>query len=160
RREHLVTLLWDIPDDPRGALRTTLSKLRTVMNEPGRHRIVAERDSIRLDASDVDVDLTAAGRLTTARPDSSSLRDLEAVVASFRGEFAEGLTLRNCPIFYSWCLAEREGARRLHARLLRALIECHQTAPEAALPHARALARISPEEVFAHATLLRVLVAS
>src|SRR5262249_1845616 len=41
RRSRLCSLLWDIPDDPRGALRSSLSKLRAVVDEPGRRRIVA-----------------------------------------------------------------------------------------------------------------------
>ena len=32
RREHLCELLWEIPDDPRGSLRWSLSKLRWIGN--------------------------------------------------------------------------------------------------------------------------------
>ena len=31
RREHLCELLWEIPDDPRGSLRWSLSKLRRLV---------------------------------------------------------------------------------------------------------------------------------
>src|SRR5215471_13421934 len=34
RRSRLCSLLWDIPDDPRGALRSALSKLRAVVDGP------------------------------------------------------------------------------------------------------------------------------
>src|SRR4030095_2267165 len=40
RRERLCDLLWDVPDDPRGSLRWSLSRLRSVVDEPGCHRIV------------------------------------------------------------------------------------------------------------------------
>ena len=36
RRERLCSLLWDVTDDPRGALRWSLSKLRALVDEPGR----------------------------------------------------------------------------------------------------------------------------
>jgi DNA-binding SARP family transcriptional activator len=36
RRERLCALLWDVPDDPRGALRWSLSKLRTLVGRAGR----------------------------------------------------------------------------------------------------------------------------
>src|SRR5262249_38444940 len=74
----------------------------------------------------------------------------------------EGLDLPKCPDFQAWCVAEREETRRLHARLLRILVERHATGPEseAALPHARMLARVDPDTVSAHATLLHLLVAS
>src|SRR5262245_62445035 len=33
RRERLCDLLWDIPDDPRGSLRWSLSRLRSLVEE-------------------------------------------------------------------------------------------------------------------------------
>jgi adenylate cyclase len=160
RRERLIALLWDIPDDPRGALRSSLSKLRAIINEPGRQRIVADRDSVRFEGSDVEVDLIAVRRLLAPGSEPASTRELEAAAASFRGEFAEGLALSNSPDFHAWCVAEREEARRLHARLLRMLIERHDRTPEVALPHARKLVSIDPDAVSAHAMLLEILIAS
>jgi adenylate cyclase len=160
RRDRLCSMFWDVPDDPRGALRSTLSRLRAVVDEPGRQRIIAHRDSIRLDSSDVAVDLMAVRRLLSSAAGPASTLALESAAASFRGEFAEGLALMNCPDFEAWYMAEREETRRLQVQLLGTLIERHDTAPDAALPHARALVRIDPDAVFAHAALLRVLVAS
>ena len=34
RRDRLCALLWDAPDDPKGALRWSLSKLRSLVNDP------------------------------------------------------------------------------------------------------------------------------
>src|SRR5262249_3707519 len=45
-RSHLCDLLWDVPDDPRGELRWCLSKLRRIIDEPGRHRIAASGDTV------------------------------------------------------------------------------------------------------------------
>ena len=36
RREQLCEMFWDVPDDPRGALRWSLSKIRPLVDEPGR----------------------------------------------------------------------------------------------------------------------------
>jgi adenylate cyclase len=160
RRDRLCSMFWDVPDDPRGALRSTLSRLRAVVDEPGRQRIIAHRDSVRLDSSDVAVDLMAVRRLLSSGAGPAPTPALESAATSFRGEFAEGLALTNCPDFEAWYMAEREETRRLQVQLLRTLIERYDTAPEAALPHARALVRVDPDAVFAHATLLRVLVAS
>src|SRR6188508_2305255 len=41
RREHLCELLWEIPDDPRGSLRWSLSKLRRLVDDDDRPRLVA-----------------------------------------------------------------------------------------------------------------------
>src|SRR5262245_38438192 len=95
-----------------------------------------------------------AGDLAKLRTDA-----LEQTAAEFRGEFAEGLELANCPDFEAWRVAEREDARRLRARLLWALVERHAAAPELALPHARALIQVDPDVVAAHAALLRLLIA-
>src|SRR5215470_3824512 len=160
RRDRLCSMFWDVPDDPRGALRSTLSRLRSVIDDPGRQRIIADRDSIRFDGSDVEVDLVAVRHLLSSDAAEAPTEALELAAASFRGEFAEGLALANCPDFDAWYMAEREETRRLRALLLQTLVERHETAPEAALPHARALVRVDPDAVPGHAALLRVLIAS
>src|SRR5262249_52573358 len=160
RRDRLCSMFWDIPDDPRGALRSTLSRLRAVVDEPGRQRIIAERDSIRFDDSGVAVDIKAVRQLLSAGVDQVSLSALESAAVLFRGDFAEGLALSNCPDFEAWYVTQREEARRLHALILRTLIERHENAPEEALPHARALAHVDPDALSAHAALLEVLLAS
>ncbi|MGV8987240.1 MAG: AfsR/SARP family transcriptional regulator [Cypionkella sp.] len=43
RREYLCELLWEIPDDPRGALRWSLSKMRRLLDDGERSRILADR---------------------------------------------------------------------------------------------------------------------
>jgi TolB-like protein len=57
-------------------------------------------------------------------------------------------------------MAEREEKRRLRVLILKTLIERYATAPEAALPYARALVGVDADEASAHATFLRLLVAS
>src|SRR5690606_24430417 len=58
RREHLCDLLWEVPDDPRGSLRWSLSKLRRLVDDDARQRVVADRVSVRFDSSDVAIDVT------------------------------------------------------------------------------------------------------
>ncbi len=157
RRGRLCALLWDAPDDPRGALRSSLSKLRTLVDEPGCARIVTDGDTVRFDGAGVSVDLETVRRVLAAGPARTA--DLEASAALFRGDFIEGLMPANCPDFDAWCAAEREEARRMHVQILQALIERYAASPEAALPHARTLARIDPDAIFAHLTLLRTLMA-
>src|SRR5918993_1393031 len=48
-RSRLCDLLWDVPNDPRGELRWCLSKLRALLDEPGRHRIETSGDAVRLE---------------------------------------------------------------------------------------------------------------
>ncbi len=160
RRERLCAMFWDIPDDPRAALRSSLSMIRRVVDTPKRKRITAERDTIRFDAQGVDIDLSATRRLLLPGSAIIATEELERAAAAFRGEFAEGAELPNCPDFQAWCVAEREEARRLRATILKMLIERHAPAPEKALPHARALAGVDVEETQAHIGLLRLLLAT
>ena len=157
RRDRLCAMFWDIPDDPRGALRSSLSLLRRVVDAPGRRRIVAERDAVRFDDVDAGVDLLAVQRALAPGVDVASTAELERAAASFHGEFAEGLDLPNCPDFQAWCVAQRQETRRLHARILKTLIERHAGSPEAALPHARALVGVDVDDVSVHVQLLRIL---
>ncbi len=64
-RSRLCELLWETPNDPRGELRWCLSKLRRILDEPGRRRIEARGDTIRLDLSDCSVDVLEIARLKT-----------------------------------------------------------------------------------------------
>jgi DNA-binding SARP family transcriptional activator len=62
RRERLCSMFWDIPDDPRAALRSSLSMIRRVVDTPERKRVSAERDTIRFDAQGVEIDLGTVRR--------------------------------------------------------------------------------------------------
>src|SRR5262245_62564621 len=55
-RSQLCELLWDVPNDPRGELRWCLSKIRGVVDEPGRRRVETRDDTIRLDLADCRID--------------------------------------------------------------------------------------------------------
>src|SRR5687767_5754665 len=54
RRDRLCHLFWDVPDDPKGALRWSLSKLRGLFGDT----IVADRETAALDLDCLDVDFT------------------------------------------------------------------------------------------------------
>jgi TolB-like protein/pimeloyl-ACP methyl ester carboxylesterase/DNA-binding SARP family transcriptional activator/Tfp pilus assembly protein PilF len=160
RRERLCQMFWDVPDDPRGALRWSLSKLRGLVDEPGRARIVAERDSVALDASDIEVDAALARRRLAEGGDTLSAETLGEIAALFQGEFLEGLELPNCPEFEAWRAAEREEARGLHRTLLGMLLARLADQPLEALRHARTLTAIEPYSADSHVSLLRLLIAA
>lgn len=159
RRERLCELLWEIPDDPRGSLRWSLSKLRRLVDESDCRRIVADRNHVGFDAKGVDIDVVALKELAGRAIDTASVETLERAASAYAGNLLEGLELSNFHDFHAWCIAERELATRAQARILAVLIERLAGSPERALPHARALAGISPYDESAHATLIRLLVA-
>ena len=154
RRERLCQMFWDVPDDPRGALRWSLSKLRALVDEPERLRIAGGRDAVSFDAEGVEIDLLTARRQAEGNG-TAPLEALKDAAMLFRGDFLEGLDLAGCPEFEAWRTAEREEARALHRRVLTALIE--RLPPAEALPYARTLVGIDPYSPAAHETLLRLL---
>src|SRR5215471_20855686 len=60
RRERLCEIFWDVPDDPRGALRWSLSKIRPFVDEPVCPRLVADRQTVELLTEALDIDFFAA----------------------------------------------------------------------------------------------------
>jgi DNA-binding SARP family transcriptional activator/pimeloyl-ACP methyl ester carboxylesterase len=157
RRDRLCRLLWDVPDDPRGALRWSLSRLRPLVDEPGHARILADRNSVGFERSGAAIDIVTLRAGLPADLATVSADALRRALTAFRGDFLEGLELPDCFEFYSWCIAEREEARRLRSRLLAALVTRLREQPDIALPYAREHAQLEPADEEAQARLVRLL---
>lgn len=151
-RARLAELLWDVADDRRGALRWSLSKLRKIVDEPGRARIETEGDVVSFARRDARIDLIEARRGLGAGLDRIPTSELECRVARFRGQLLEGLELADFHEFHVWCVTERERARRVHAELLGALVRRLEDRPVDALPHARTWVQIDPHSAEAAET--------
>ena len=57
RRETLCNLFWDVTDDPRGALRWSLSKLRKQVDDERETRLDADRERVGLELRGASVDV-------------------------------------------------------------------------------------------------------
>jgi hypothetical protein len=98
-RVPLRELLWDVPNDPRGELRWCLSKIRGVLDERACRRVHTHGDTVQLDLSECRVDVLDVLRAAEAGIETLSLEPLEALAASFDGEFLEGLGIDGSPVF-------------------------------------------------------------
>jgi pimeloyl-ACP methyl ester carboxylesterase/DNA-binding SARP family transcriptional activator len=156
-RDRLCAMFWNIPDDPRAALRWSLTHLRPILDEPGCRRIIADRETVGLDLGSVAVDLVSLRNATRQGVDSLSTDSLCQAAAALEGEFLEGLDLPDCQEFQSWRAAQHEETRRLRVRLLTALVTRLQSVPDDALPYARALRLLEPANESAQAMLVRLL---
>jgi TolB-like protein/DNA-binding SARP family transcriptional activator len=157
RREQLCEMFWDVPDDPRGALRWSLSKIRPVVNEPEVSRLIADRNTVELRTETADIDFFATQSRVADKTVATS--DLARAASSFRGPLLADLDLAEGESgFRTWLLALREDARRLHTDILRLLIDRLAGAPEQALPYVRELVRVDPFEEAAWAKLIETLV--
>ena len=155
RREQLCDMFWDVPDDPRGSLRWSLSKIRPIVDEVSVPRLLADRQSVELRTEATSVDFLAAQ--SCAGLAGAAADDLAGIAKSFRGPLLSDLDLPENSGFHTWLLGMREDARKLQARLLRSLVERLAATPEAGLPYARELVGVDPFDEDAWALLIATL---
>lgn len=156
RRERLCEIFWELPDDPRGALRWSLSKLRPIVMLDC---LVADRERVAFEHGEVVVDLVAL-RDRERGEGPWPLDALRAAVAALRQPLLAGLDLPNQEAFQAWLTAEREDAVRLHRRLVSRLALAATLPPDERLPLARewhACDRLNPQAAGALAHALTVL---
>src|SRR5579859_1962999 len=151
-RERLCELLWPGPDDPRAALRWSLTKLRAVL---GPRALDADRERVAL--ASVATDLAAVHTLVGRDLETTDMGDLASAVSRFHGELCEGLGLPDCYRYQEWHTAERQTARALHASILTTLVRRSSGEPERALGWARQWVSIEPLSESAHAAVVRSL---
>src|SRR5262245_47739329 len=61
-RLQLCELLWDIPDDPRAALRWSLTKIRPLVDTEAETRLVSDRERVAFEANGAKIDLLEVRR--------------------------------------------------------------------------------------------------
>lgn len=159
-RATLCDLLWDGPDDPRAALRWSLTKLRAVLNDETAAPLQADRDKVSFDTGVSEIDSLRVGALAAGPLAPLPLATLEDAARSLQGEFLEGLELPSCYRFHHWCMAERERFAQLRRVVLEALVQRLADDPHRALPHGRAMVTADPLAEASHATLVRLLAAA
>src|SRR4051794_4325287 len=142
RREVLCEMFWDVPDDPRGALRWSLSKIRPLVDEPAFSRLIADRQTVELRTEKADIDLFAAQACVDDK--AAATGNLAHAASCFRGPLLADLDLAEPSGFHTWLLALREDARELLKRILGFLTRRLAATPDAALPYARELVRVDP----------------
>jgi DNA-binding SARP family transcriptional activator len=157
RRDRLCSLLWDVADDPRGALRWSLSKIRPVVDSETKRRLVADRESVELELTEASLDWRWVRKELASGLDSISTERLKEIESVFEGELLEGLDLIDFDEFTAWCAAEREHARGMHTKVLERLVGRLGSTPTEALPYARELVRVDPINEEARARLIKLL---
>lgn len=154
-RSQICELLWDVPNDPRGELRWCLSKIRALVDEKGRKRVIADGHSVRLDLSDCVVDTLEVTRAPEHGIQKLGVERQRELVGHFRGELLEGLEIARSPMFDAWITAERRRFRGIQAVLLEHL--ARGLPHEAAAPYLDEWLRLSPFDRHAHELLLTSL---
>jgi len=107
-REKLAGLLWSDRGDQqaRDSLKHSLTRLRQRLQAATPPPIVADRQSVRLDAAGVTIDVATFERLLN----DGTPEALEQAAALYRGDLLDGIGLRD-PAFEDWLLVERQRLR-------------------------------------------------
>ena len=159
-REVLATLLWD--DLPADRVLGNLSVLLTSLRKELASFLAADRDSVAL-APDSDWSLDARTLRLLLEPERADrdvprgwpaerLKTLEDVLALYKGEFLQGLSLRGASGLDEWATVERERLSRLALSGLRLASEAYQRQRDyrRAMDHAARWLALDPLSEAAH----------
>ncbi|MEL6934831.1 MAG: alpha/beta fold hydrolase [Pseudomonadota bacterium] len=116
-RERLCDMFWEGPDDPKGALRTALWKLRRLLNEPEAERIVADREWVSFDPVSVSIDYRKLEE-RAERKEALTGKEAAELRAVLDQPLLAGLDLPDHSIYQAWLTSMREQAEALRERLL------------------------------------------
>lgn len=158
RRDALCELLWEMPDDPRAALRWSLTKLRPLLNEADIERIEADRERVTFASHGALVDFAHVRARCADGVGQLGATELRGLDALFRGAFIAGLDLPGQPAFETWRLGQQQQARQLHVLVLDALAE--KLDPVERPPALRRRIELDPGDEAAHARLIAAIAQS
>lgn len=160
RRDKLCGIFWQVPDDPRGSLRWSLTKLRKLADDRDVQRIVSDREKVAFDTTGVDIDLLSL-RDSLAQGASSLDTDLLAKIALDTSPgLLPGLDLAGQPEFDHVLSTEREAFRVMRRDVLIELIRRHGESPAEAIRWQQMLVEIEPYSLAAHRALIETLARS
>jgi pimeloyl-ACP methyl ester carboxylesterase/DNA-binding SARP family transcriptional activator len=141
RRDRLCEVLWELPDDPRAALRWSLNKLRPLVNDEAGERLVADRERVALHIPDLEIDIRA---VETRLEQDLTVDELSAIANRLKEPFLDGLDLPKQHVFQSWLTAEREEIDGLRIRVLERLSRHPDLTANRALKWSRCWLELDP----------------
>jgi predicted ATPase/DNA-binding SARP family transcriptional activator len=157
-RENLATLFWDDRSQEQA-----LSNLRTLLTSLRRHLepyLMIDRATVALNpARNVWVDSVAFEDLTNSQAEAMLVEQLEEAVALYRGEFLEGVFVRESQGLEEWAALRRERLRQQAAGIRQRLaLQClHRREYVRGIEHAQALIALDPLRESNHRLLMRLL---
>jgi TolB-like protein/Tfp pilus assembly protein PilF len=151
-RDRLAGLLWSDRGEPqaRDSLKHSLTRIRQGIGDRLATALVADRQTVRLDPTDLSVDVVQFEDLV--RDGTASA--LEQASALWSGDLLEGITIRDAG-FEEWLEAERRRLRRLHEDALTRLLADEHPA-DVRERAARRLLALDPLREAASRTLMQI----
>jgi TolB-like protein/DNA-binding SARP family transcriptional activator len=158
-RSHLCELLWDVANDPQSELRWCLTKLRTVIDDAGRRRLITNGQWVSIDVSDRDVDAIAFSQSIEKAIAEGSVVDLKRLMTTIHGEFLEGLAVDRSPMFDNWLHGQRHRFMSWHCQALARLASLLPRDHDDVLEILRKRIDLAPLDEQAHINLVQALTA-
>ena len=155
RRERLCEMFWDLPDDPRGALRWSLSKLRAVVNSSDSEHLLADRERLVWQSAGAQIDRVLLDQALAV--DSLSHAELKRWAQTLSEPLLDDLDLPNQPLFQQWLTVERLETEHIAARVAQRLCEHPKTAAHEVVDYAMRWLELEPVEPKACGALLNAL---
>ncbi len=128
RRERLCEIFFDVPNDPRAALRWSLTKLRSTLGDRS-DLLITEREEVGLDSSGFVTDVAEV----EAMLDAPHLPAGDVLIGPLRAMLEEplaALDLNSLDGFSAWLAAERSMINLVRARIFLAAAEHPDLTPE------------------------------
>lgn len=122
RRDRICEIFWDLPNDPKAALRWALTKLRKVIDSPERARIVADRERVSVDTDGLYIDIQVAYDRLRGTANKLSVAELEDLARSLDAQLLGGLDDAGDDAFQVWLDAARHDARSALLEVWRRLV--------------------------------------
>lgn len=122
RREELCALLFELPNDPRAALRWSLSKLRPLLGDGEASALVVDRETVRIDRERVSIDVCEIREVVEAKAELLPEEELRAFDSRLSRGYPGDLDDVGSVGFRLWLNAEREVLRELQRRVVDVLI--------------------------------------
>lgn len=118
RRESLCELLWESANDPRAALRWSLSKLRPLLDTPRGQALQADAHAVALDPTLIVVDALEAKALLDQPFIGVTRTQLAQIEQALASGYPLDLDVSAGYRYQLWIGGEREALRRVHRRVL------------------------------------------
>ena len=154
-RSRLCDFLWDVPNDPRGELRWCLSKLRGLLDDDASARVVTGDDHVKLDLSNVRVDVLDIERAAKTGFGNVEPAELAALCDRFSGDVLDGVEIDGTAEFAGWLAAQRNRYRTLHVEMLSTLVA--RVASDETFRRLEKWLQIAPYDIRAHEIMLEAL---
>lgn len=155
RRDRLCEMFWRIPDDPRGSLRWSLSKLRPILNSEEKVRVQADRERVTLLTEGVATDFQQISEVLA--DEDASLARLQTALDAVDKPLLDGIDIHEQELFQHWLTAERLEAEKMKARLLARLANHAELSITEQLSLTRQWLELAPFDTAAASQLITLL---